>query len=103
MKRSPLHRRTPIRQRRATPRNRKTVVRLCGDAMEQLRWRVYRRDGGRCTACDKPVPLYGSVFTRGHLAHIKSRGAGGSDTAENTRLRCFHCHIELEHTKGIEL
>jgi len=80
------------------------TVRLSGAAMERLREQVYRRDQGRCTwdGCGVLLPLYGSVFTRAHLAHIQSRGAGGSDTAENTRIRCFHHHIELEHVKGLD-
>lgn len=53
--------------------------------------------------CRKPVPLDGDLFHRMHLAHIQSRGAGGSDTAENTLCKCFHCHIEVEHTKGDKL
>lgn len=79
-------------------------IRLSGLALERLRERVYRRDGGRCQwkGCGEILPLYGSVFTRAHLAHIQGRGAGGSDTAENTRILCYTHHIEIEHTKGKE-
>jgi hypothetical protein len=85
------------------------TVRLSGAAMERLREQRYEIDGGRCTwkqgevdACGIWLPLYGSVFNRAHLAHILGHGAGGGDTIENTRIRCFHHHIELEHVKGID-
>lgn len=79
-------------------------IRLSGAAMERLREKRYEIDGGKCTfkGCGIWLPLYGSVFNRAHLAHIKSHGAGGSDTLANTRIRCFHHHIEVEHTKGIK-
>jgi 5-methylcytosine-specific restriction endonuclease McrA len=79
-------------------------IRLSGQALEQLRERVYRRDRGRCQwkGCGVLLPLYGSVFTRGHAAHIVGRGAGGSDIAENMRLLCPHHHLDAEHTKGLK-
>jgi len=78
------------------------TIRLAGPAMEALRERRYKKDGGRCTweGCGIWLPLYGSVFNRAHLAHVLSHGAGGGDTIENTRIRCFHHHIEVEHIKG---
>jgi hypothetical protein len=79
-------------------------IRLSGQALEDLRNEVYERDQGRCqwAGCGKLLPLYGSVFTRAHLAHIVSRGAGGSDTAANTRILCPPHHLVDEHTKGLE-
>jgi hypothetical protein len=79
-------------------------VRLSGQAMEDLRERRYRMDRGRCQweGCGKLLPLYGSVFSRAHLAHIVSRGAGGSDTIENTRILCPPHHLISEHTKGLK-
>jgi len=78
------------------------VIRLQGAELEAVRELVWNRDGRRCVAkgCGKPLPLHGDLFTRMHLSHIKSRGVGGSDTAENTQAKCFRCHIEREHTKG---
>lgn len=80
------------------------TVRLSGLAMERLREERYRLDRGRCTwaGCGVLLPLYGSVFNRSHLAHIVSHGAGGGDTIENTRTRCFSHHIEFEHVKGLK-
>lgn len=108
MKRSPLVRRTPLCPKRNKPQVRigkvTGKVRLSGAALEALRERRYRMDGGRCTwkGCGELLPLYGSIFRRAHLAHILSRGAGGSDTIENTRIRCYWHHIVCEHTKGLK-
>jgi len=76
------------------------TTRLKGKELEALRFAVWERDGHRCVTCGRPVPLNGNVFERAHLAHIRSRGAGGEDTPENTRIKCFHCHIIQEHGKG---
>ena len=107
MKRSaPLQRKTRLRARRNKPEIRvgkvTGCVRLSGQAMENLREIQYRKAGGRCQweGCGKFLPLYGSVFTRAHLAHLQSRGAGGSDTQENTRILCPPHHLISEHTKG---
>jgi 5-methylcytosine-specific restriction endonuclease McrA len=75
-------------------------IRLKGKALKALRESAYQRDLGRCVKCDKPLPLYGDIFTRAHLSHIKSRGAGGGDTLENTQIKCYQCHIVKEHCKG---
>jgi hypothetical protein len=79
-------------------------VRLKGKALEQLREQRYALDRGRCQwkGCGLVLPLHGEVFNWAHLAHRKSRGAGGSDTIENTRILCFQHHIESEHTKGLK-
>ena len=66
-------------------------VRLTGQALADLRRRVFTRDGWACKDCGRPCS-----WATGHLAHIKSRGAGGSDTEENTRLLCGDCH-RTEH------
>ena len=66
-------------------------LRLKGQALEDLRRRVFTRDGWMCCECGRVCS-----WTSGHLAHIQSRGAGGSDTEENTRLLCGDCH-RAEH------
>jgi hypothetical protein len=108
MKRTPLKRYTPLRPRRKKVSQIRVgkvsgTVRLSGAAMERLREQVYRRDGGRCQwpNCGELLPLHGSVFNRAHLAHIKSRGAGGGDTAPNVRILCYFHHIGCSHTKGL--
>jgi 5-methylcytosine-specific restriction endonuclease McrA len=69
-------------------------LRLKGKAMDALRWRVFQRDNWHCQECGRECS-----WEAGHLAHIKSRGAGGSDTEENTRLLCMACH-HAEHNCG---
>lgn len=106
---SSLRRYTRLRPRRNKPEVRvgkvSGTVRLSGDAMERLRKRVYDRDGGRCQwpGCGIGLPLYGSLFNRAHLAHKKSRGAGGADTEDNTHILCPAHHLGAEHTKGLKL
>ena len=109
MKRSAsLQRKTRLRARRNKPEvvigKVSGKVRLSGSAMENLREIQYRKAGGRCQwpECGKLLPLYGSVFTRAHLAHLQSRGAGGSDSIENTRILCPPHHLISEHTKGLK-
>lgn len=77
----------------STPRPKQKTIRLTGKAYTELKAMVYARDNGRCQYCDRWVPLNGSSeYDTAHLAHIKSRGSGGSDTPENTRILCFTCH-----------
>ena len=73
------------------------ILRLKGSAKTALRRRVFERDGWRCKQCDRPCS-----WASGHLAHIVSVGAGGSDTEENTRLLCSDCHTgeRSEHNCG---
>jgi 5-methylcytosine-specific restriction endonuclease McrA len=71
------------------------IIRLKGPAMAQLRWRVFCRDGWVCQVCGK---ICG--WDTGHLAHIVSRGAGGPDTMENTRLLCAGCHHNSHNSGG---
>lgn len=73
------------------------TVRLKAQAMRELRFEVFRRDGWKCVDCGVPVRWDG--IGAGHLAHIRSRGAGGSDTLSNTRLLCSACH-RGEHNGG---
>lgn len=71
------------------------TIRLKGKDIEKLRRQVFERDRGFCQSCGAWVS-----WEEGHMAHIKSRGAGGGDTLENTAWKCPHCHIIREHTKG---
>jgi 5-methylcytosine-specific restriction endonuclease McrA len=89
-------------------------MRLTGKALEDLRRQCFERDGYRCqhirafpamkrgtvydAKCDKQVTWDG--YRTGHMAHIKSRGAGGGDTLDNVITKCAECHIGREHTKG---
>jgi ferredoxin len=74
-------------------------VRLTGKtAMDALRREVYWRGGGRCSHCGRAVH---DGFSDEHplkydMAHIRSRGAGGSDLPGNCRVMCHACHMR-EH------
>lgn len=106
---------TAKRKRRPRP------GRLKGKALEQLRRDCFERDGYQCRhivfdmnvelslyelfgigpdvqrtmRCGIPV-----TWESGHMAHIKSRGAGGIDTLDNVVTKCAHCHLIKEHTLG---
>ena len=80
------------------------IVRLTGKDLEKLRDDCWERDRGRCQACGDFVyysPRWDGDTLAFDMAHIKSRGAGGSDTLENVRTLCHKCHMK-EHTKGLK-
>ena len=64
-------------------------IRLHGSAMAELREQAYERSGAHCEIqrdgkrCNYPL-----TFLNMELAHIKSRGAGGSDTLDNVLCSC---------------
>lgn len=106
-----MKRSAPIRRSRINPisaRLRKRIgkpgklgiVRLYGAAMTTLRREVFERDEYRCQWEGCGVFVAWDGFNAGHLAHIISRGAGGSDTAENTRCLCAYHHLVIEHANG---
>jgi hypothetical protein len=92
-----------IPAKREKPRAFKEIVRLHGSALTNLRKQRYEIDKGLCQDkdCGVWVPLDGPLTVRAHLAHVRNKRMYG-DTLENTRIKCYHCHIELEHQKGIK-
>lgn len=54
----------------------------------------YRKMHPLCEAC------FTWIKTGGELAHIKSKGAGGSDQMFNRLHLCNNCHIQTQHKKG---
>jgi 5-methylcytosine-specific restriction endonuclease McrA len=70
-------------------------IRLKGGDLASLRRRVFVRDRWLCRECGR-----GCGWVTGHLAHIVSRGAGGSDTEANTRLLCAECHMKEHNCHG---
>lgn len=85
-----------------TPCPKTKPVRRNGKKYKEFRRRVCAAHDGLCAECGVFVPLYDcdgqfDVFTCGHVAHIKSHGAGGGDTIENAKWKCYSCHIEKEH------
>ena len=80
---------------RPQPKPEKPII-LKGKELEKLRLECYVRDKGCCQDCGKFVPANGSVFNRGHMAHIKRRNKGG-DILSNVQWKCYDCHIGYEH------
>jgi 5-methylcytosine-specific restriction endonuclease McrA len=74
------------------------TIRLHGRHLEQLRLAVFTRDKSACVDCGTHVAWDG--FFRGHMSHIKSRGAGGSDCLENCVVKCRFCHLGKDHAYG---
>jgi 5-methylcytosine-specific restriction endonuclease McrA len=73
------------------------IVRRTGKDLEDLRRQCYDRDRRRCVDCHRPLIWERGALDSMHMAHIVSRGAGGSDSLDNVRTKCFSCHIEREH------
>lgn len=103
MKRSPLLRKTPLRKRRPGVRRGQPTP----EEKRSIRLEVYRRAQGRCELHNLPdcipgvLPWDGGVFQRGHLVHLRSRGAGGGWTLDNLRWGCWRCHlIGIHQGKG---
>jgi hypothetical protein len=73
-------------------------IRLKGEPLMMLRLACLQRDRGRCRECHVRVSdsLPDWHPLKYDMAHIKSRGAGGSDTLENVRTLCHQCHTK-EH------
>ena len=71
-------------------------VRLRGDALAALRRQCFVRDGWACTVCLCPIS-----WASGHMAHIKSRGAGGSDVLTNLVTKCGDCHRAEHNPRAI--
>jgi 5-methylcytosine-specific restriction endonuclease McrA len=103
--RKPLKRSTkPIR--RSKPRADVTVgnlgrIRLKGKPLEQLRLDRWTFDRGLCLKCGHPTyfePRYDGDPEAYDMAHIKSRGAGGSDVLSNVETWCHRCHMRFHNT-----
>lgn len=54
---------------------------------QDVRHRIYERDGGSCHICGNPVP-----FEAMHLDHVIPWSHGGTDTEENLRPSHPHCN-----------
>ena len=75
------------------------VVRLKGEALAALRIDCFHRDRFRCVECGRKVfdDVPNEAPHKAHMAHVKGRGAGGSDTIENVTTKCGACHLVEEH------
>ena len=69
------------------------TLRLYGKAKTEFRRKVAERALEFCDVCGWYAPLkWDGVFDSGHVAHIKSYGAGGGDTMDNVKWKCPDCH-----------
>lgn len=77
------------------------TVRLSGKELKDLRAACLKRDKSKCQECGDAVSDAFPAWhpKKFHMAHKKSRGAGGSDSLDNVRCLCGDCHRE-EHAKG---
>ena len=67
-------------------------IKLKGKAYSDLRKAVWKLQYRRCANCGKWV-----ILEEAHLHHKKTKGSGGDDTAENTEILCWYCHMVDEH------
>jgi 5-methylcytosine-specific restriction endonuclease McrA len=90
-----------IPAKRAKPRTHKTIIRLTGQALDDLRREVWNRDRRRCVDCNRALLLHAEdEWSRMELSHLKSRGACGDDTTENCVTRCKVCHSASHNAGG---
>jgi len=79
------------------------IVRLSGPLLTKLRLDCWIRAKGRCEKCGER--LYYQARYPGDplaydMAHIKSRGAGGSDVLENVQALCHREHMAAHAGRG---
>lgn len=90
-------RRSPLRKKPKPHREswRSGKIRLNGPEMGILRQNAFQRSGGQCENSFNgkrcATRIYWGSF---HLAHIISRGRGGSDIPENVLATCPECHYD---------
>jgi hypothetical protein len=79
------------------PNPKNPPIRLYGKAKTEFKRKLWIKAGKRCQ-CGRLLSMTGNLFTNfAHLAHIKSYGAGGGDTEDNCKIKCYDCHIIVEH------
>ena len=90
------------------PQPKKKTIRLYGKDRTQFRLKIAKQYHNICQKCGRYAPPYiggsYSPFRCGDISHIKSVGAGGSDTEDNVEWLCHSCHMKEhngEFLKGI--
>jgi|GEM_PF-5640969 len=73
-------------------------VRCYGPAWDYLREVVWKRERGLCQVTRRPVVLEKGYWHTMHAAHIRSKGAGGSDLPSN--IRCLHLAAHAREHAG---
>jgi RNA-directed DNA polymerase len=59
-------------------------------------YRVWRRQDGRCSSCQKPITKSAPWAAR----HIVRRAEGGSDAASNLQMHHLYCHRNSYHAQN---
>ena len=77
------------------------TVRVTGSDMEELRRACFDRDGGRCVVCGVALLWERGEWLSMHMAHVRGRGAGGSDVLENVVSKCPGHHWEEHNPKVV--
>lgn len=97
--------RSPIRKRRPGTRRGE----LTASEKEAVRRMAFARARGRCEldrhlhCCGGRVwPLAGGLRERGHLVHLRNKRMWGWG-ADNVAWGCAHGHLDLMHTKGMQV
>ncbi len=72
--------------------------RLAGKDLQALRRDCLKRDKNKCRECGMAVSDSFPAWhpKKAHMAHVRSRGAGGADDLSNVRVLCGDCH-RAEH------
>lgn len=102
--RKPINKVSKKRRERSGVPGKCGIVRLYGPALEHLRNDCLERDHHCCVKCGQwvrdDVPDWAP--NKYNMAHIVSRGAGGSDVLSNLKTLCGCCHTgdKAEHNCG---
>lgn len=76
-------------------------VRLNAQEMRQLRQEAFARSAGQCeNSADGRRCATRINWSSFHLAHIVSRGRGGSDVVSNVLACCPECHWDSHHGRA---
>lgn len=69
---------------------------------EAVRRKVYEEANECCEECNIGLVFEAGGWSSMHLAHIKSRGAGGDWSRDNLRCLCINCHlVECHNPKSV--
>jgi hypothetical protein len=109
MKRTPLKRKTAIKQKRETPRRGEPSP----AEIAEYRRIIYAKSGGRCelnvlTTCRQGVLPFddpsGNIWKHWHLVHVRARRRFGWPTEGPDRMRggCPECHLRGLHSIGLK-
>lgn len=62
------------------------------DAVGAIRSQIWKRCGGRCEWCGKPVTESGPLWKRMHMHEQIPKGSGGEVSLDNCHGLCQNCH-----------